>query len=1487
MPRISKIRLVGCKYDGFKKEHENSIFDLTKDGSPDHTLFTLKNGGGKGVMMQLIFQIMLPETRWGKNNGNKISSMFYDQKGRLNPYTFHVLLEWKLDTNREKYLITGICMKAYRKNVGKNEDDDEKIGLNYFLYTYEHENNGFYTLENIPVYDRDNEKAVEMEVFEKFIEDNRRDFVKYSQSSAKRLDSNFYEYMKRWGIYRSEWEILKVINKVEGGVGDYFQKATDNKAIFDNLILPAISENMKNYEYEGDGLKEMFKSNLYITRNLPILLKREGDFRELSIAINPLIRNAEIGSKFLDIKERCIADGNDLYFILKDEEKNAEKNIEKWESEIIKSKEKQEELLFQRENLEYAEVNREIEKIEEKNKVLDVSIAEAKEKIADEKHLEKLYEINKILTEVNEIELLLKEKTAERQRLIDSLELDDTKKRLEELDLEIKDKWEGLKVKWEDVSNKYYGYDNYLNREIENIYTQKSKMKEVEKGIEIEINKFSLRKEENQREYGRLSNIFDPFSMSFPEKLLDDIKSRCENEMKKVERLEIEIEEKRKNKNQLEIEKNKIEIEKKNEKGKIKELKKEFDIVEKIEMDLKKRICWELGIDDVKEDISSSWIDEKLYSLELVLSEKENKIEEFKKNLWESNIDKSLNKDREYWIPNKDILDLKERIISVGINVQTGMEFLNGMKKEEIQEILKANPSFIYGLVIGNEEDWKIIEKTIDRDFLVRNLVPIYLRTNMGNHEKEFNTVDNKGFDFIYSEKYIEWIDNIDREYNSIEEIIDSFKERVGEINNLIGDIKNWKFGKNSIEIQSEIDNHKSLSEELERKEGKLKVQLYEEEKLISTMTSEFKNSKNEVEKYKDNLAELKKYVEANAIVLKEEKIYNENLEKLEDVRQKIKSAEKDMEFKKSMRESNNLEYEKWKIEIENKLESIKKAIPEAKVCFNQIKDLEIASMPIYEIWEGDIFVDLRERSALAEDIEKRNGEIKFIQKDIDHFLEKIEVRRKDLEKIDVLWEKYESLKLSLNEIVIRLEEVKKNLKAHEYEYNSLKSEKDRLVGSLEEKQKNFIKLGKRIQKNFGRAPQIWADLDLLEKSMYIEKEYKENKEYLVQAEKILEERKKYKNQIREFILQLDGYKEIDFHKGKINKILKEKFINNSQIEVEEWIRRYKKSEDDLSREIEKGEEYLKTFKEIVETKVYDEVLKARILNEMQKVGISKFKANLESFGSMKNYFQIELNTLSSDKEKAEQARNQWTTRASKRVLKIVESLREMVSGMVYINENEYSFPLVKLKGEERLPKEEEDVLFLLKEYFVEAIEKVFSENENIEDIDDKKLEEIMSDKVIFSKALQGRYPILMVYKMTEKNEFKYKKPRDYYYTTWEAINKGEGDMPEGSGGQTLSINTFVIMMLMNYKKRHIGNENPWTVLVLDNPFGKASAKHILDPVFEIADKLNFQIIAFAAPEIIKVEISERFPVFWELRIGHDEKEGLITGKVMHGGRKM
>ncbi|MEC9488861.1 MAG: hypothetical protein UMV23_05210, partial [Halanaerobium sp.] len=178
------------------------------------------------------------------------------------------------------------------------------------------------------------------------------------------------------------------------------------------------------------------------------------------------------------------------------------------------------------------------------------------------------------------------------------------------------------------------------------------------------------------------------------------------------------------------------------------------------------------------------------------------------------------------------------------------------------------------------------------------------------------------------------------------------------------------------------------------------------------------------------------------------------------------------------------------------------------------------------------------------------------------------------------------------------------------------------------------------------------------------------------------------------------------------------------------------------------------------------------------------------------------------------------------------------------------------------------------------------NEGISVERLTESELIDYTGDAALFSRAVRGRYPVLQVYKMTEKNEFQYARPEDHYYADWEAVIQGKGDAPEGSGGQSLSINAFMMMMLLNYKKQRLDRSSPWTVLFLDNPFGKASAVHVLDPIFEIANKLNFQLVALAAPEIIKTEISERFPVFWALKISDDQRgRGVVTGQVIYGER--
>lgn len=52
----------------------------------------------------------------------------------------------------------------------------------------------------------------------------------------------------------------------------------------------------------------------------------------------------------------------------------------------------------------------------------------------------------------------------------------------------------------------------------------------------------------------------------------------------------------------------------------------------------------------------------------------------------------------------------------------------------------------------------------------------------------------------------------------------------------------------------------------------------------------------------------------------------------------------------------------------------------------------------------------------------------------------------------------------------------------------------------------------------------------------------------------------------------------------------------------------------------------------------------------------------------------------------------------------------------------------------------------------------------------------------------------------------------------------------------------------------------------MDNPFGKASSEHVLNPVFFIAEQLGFQIIALTAHAEGKF-IRSYFPVVYSLKL--------------------
>ena len=1486
MPKLSKIRLTGCKYDGLRKEHENSIFDLTKDGKADHTLFTLFNGGGKGVMMQLIFQLLLPETKWGKSNGNKIIGMFYDQRKNLHSFTFHVVLEWVLDTVPEKRLINGIAFKSSIKNTGS--DEEESAGLNYFLYTYEHENDGYFTVENLPLYDLENKKAVELETLENFIDDNKRIFTKYSQSSARKKDGPYYSYLEDRGIYRSEWINLKSINKSEGGVGDYFIGANDNKSIFDKIILPAISENIRNYIHDGENnLIEMFKSNLSITKDLPVLIKRESSYKNLQEYIKPLIANADAGSRYIDRKNRLIIKGNNIYFTLKEEENFVAQEVEKLKTDLKRAEDEKYELAFKKDNLEYNQQRIKLISKENEVKKLEKQLSEKEETIKAEKESLKLYEINELLYEKKQTEQSLVAKTKEKESLIEDLDIKDIKDKAKSLDNAIELEWEKNVAIWKENERSYESYINYVQGAIEEYKNKKNNYELKIKELDKKIIEFDFKEKDLLKDKLKLESQYSLLSLEFPERILEDL-NRIQNDIQEnIEKYTEEIEDYNKRLFMLNTSIGILESKLEEYEIKMDKLNQEILKQEAFEKETVKKLSKILLENNDGSLRNNLWFSKKLEEIENKEKEKNHKLEEIQRLIWEKNIDRALNK-YDFFIANKDITLVKEMVENLGIHVETGSEFIKELDDDAKLTILNDYPGFIYSVVIGSEKDWQLIETNIDKSIFLNNMVPIYIRSEMKGKNNLIKTLVNKAYKLIDENDYITWKDELTSEMSKMMEIQISIKNDILKISEIKQDLNIILRTKTTLELRTLL---KEYEEEKQSLIDEIRIKKQEQLSIDNNLNQVRYALKEEDKKLVDSkksIIEMKSYLNKSK-ELYEEKIIVDKIKidilDLEKGKREVELSIEDVEGKRSMIKDS---YSKWKLEIENDIKQIKDIFNKASYEFG-VRTSELTDkIPTLLIQNIAIMSLVNQRKILEEDISSKNNNIALLDKDIKHLNLELKRHIDDLNKISKDWKDYPRLENSLNEIQIKISQLKIILGNLEIDRSSIKSSYDTSRGSilafkqqLEAKENQIYDKHKKsvvfieiqdTEMNLDVAIiNIQSDMDIVSRDIQLN-----NKFYSVCIDG-LEKYKDYKAKLDINIAKIKSIYTLDFSKGKEDIALKERIKENLENIIQDWLNEFDDNERKIKEKIDDGEKRRSDFIREINLKLEEDKLKEKVISTIKEANILNFKSNLISFTSMENHFQKELMNLSKDKQKAEEAMKNWTSRASIHIIRMIDSLKSMIASMNYTNDQGHIFPLVKLKGMERLPKEEAEIIYLLEEYFVQAISKILEKKEDISKIDDKVYKELMDDTVLFSKALQGRYPTLLVYKMTEKNEFRYARAREEYYTTWEAINKGEGDLPEGSGGQTLSVNTFVIMMIMSYKKKNIGNENPSTVLVLDNPFGKASAKHVLDPIFEIADKLNFQMICFAAPEIIKVEISERFPVFWELK--------LDNGKVIHGGR--
>ena len=108
-------------------------------------------------------------------------------------------------------------------------------------------------------------------------------------------------------------------------------------------------------------------------------------------------------------------------------------------------------------------------------------------------------------------------------------------------------------------------------------------------------------------------------------------------------------------------------------------------------------------------------------------------------------------------------------------------------------------------------------------------------------------------------------------------------------------------------------------------------------------------------------------------------------------------------------------------------------------------------------------------------------------------------------------------------------------------------------------------------------------------------------------------------------------------------------------------------------------------------------------------------------------------------------------------------------------------------------------------------------------------------------------------------------------------------DVSRWSGGENYSAYiTMFMVMLAHIRQQMEGKPKSWKVLVADNPFGKASAGHVLDPIFEVARANQIQLLCFTAHK--EESILRYFPVVYSLQLRQTYGKEIMQAEQLESG---
>ena len=261
MPHINRIRVNNVKYNFGTQYYDDFLMRF----SCKNTIYDLANGGGKSVLMLLLLQNLIPNCTL--DDKQPIEKLFRTHNGST---TIHSLVEWRLAASETKenykYMLTGFCARKAKNSENDDLEEVENLeniqaesegtgaasgSIEYFNYVIFYRQFNENDIKNLPL-SKDGERITYTGLRNHLKKISRSDMsLEVHVFDTKR---EYQRFIANFGLYESQWEIVRGINKTEGHVRTYFEtNYKTTRKVVENLLIENIIEKSYRNRYAGEN----------------------------------------------------------------------------------------------------------------------------------------------------------------------------------------------------------------------------------------------------------------------------------------------------------------------------------------------------------------------------------------------------------------------------------------------------------------------------------------------------------------------------------------------------------------------------------------------------------------------------------------------------------------------------------------------------------------------------------------------------------------------------------------------------------------------------------------------------------------------------------------------------------------------------------------------------------------------------------------------------------------------------------------------------------------------------------------------------------------------------------------------------------------------------------------------------------------------------------------------------------------------------------